>query len=863
MQRNMTMLKRWLLTGCLSLLALSVTAGAVSAETLMMPKRDALKGTSLVIWGTTTLPNGSAVTVDYGDGVTTAGVVSDRSYIVALHTYATAGNFTAKFTVTSGATTESATVPLQVFDAALLTADALRSLKINMAIEDGLRYLWTAQANRAANFPAGVQTHWAGSWPQSWASLIVLAFQNHGYQLPNSNAAPTGLYEKYVVRRGLNYIIDNLRVRALGVQTAGDPCVGAGVEAAPCKGLYAGNFTTWGEDHTAYMTGVAILPLASSGALSRTVSEITGAGSGGYVVGKTYGEVLQRMSNAMVWGQIDTCNGRGGWGYELISGCNNSDGSTVGWGALGLFDAGAAGALVPAFAKSEMLHAINSSINSNGSLDYQSDGNPNSFNATGIEKGGVGLQMLFFNGTSAPFAAGSTGANVVDYISDRWTSARQGGDTNWGCQVGTQHNFGCAYSMFNTFKGLKLHGITTLPGVTRPAGPGAQPAGDWYADYQDWLVANQTAPNTPGGGYWGSMQFSCCSGGVMATAAIAELILSPVALVLPDEDKFGAVGLSPATDSDIEGGTHTVTAKAESTGGTPVPGATVNFQILSGPNAGKTGTGTTDVNGETTFTYTDTGGPGTDTIQAFIGAMGSNKVTMEWLPKNRPPVAADDAYSTDEDTPISANVTANDSDPDGDVMTATLVSGVSNGTLAFNADGSFTYAPAPNWFGTDSFTYKLNDGTVDSNVATATIVVRSVNDAPVCSAATPTIALIWPPNHQLWDVGVLGVTDPVEGTPVSITISTIFQDEPTNTIGDGNTPIDGYGIGTATARVRAERAGSPRVPGDGRVYHITFLGTDADGGTCSGVVKVGVPHDQGKRAVPVDGGPLYNSSGGS
>jgi hypothetical protein len=47
--------------------------------------------------------------------------------------------------------------------------------------------------------------------------------------------------------------------------------------------------------------------------------------------------------------------------------------------------------------------------------------------------------------------------------------------------------------------------------------------------------------------------------------------------------------------------------------------------------------------------------------------------------------------------------------------------------------------------------------------------------------------------------------------------------------------------------------------GDGRVYHIFFTASDPHGGVCTGVVKVGVPHDEGGSAVPVDGGPLYSS----
>ena len=60
-----------------------------------------------------------------------------------------------------------------------------------------------------------------------------------------------------------------------------------------------------------------------------------------------------------------------------------------------------------------------------------------------------------------------------------------------------------------------------------------------------------------------------------------------------------------------------------------------------------------------------------------------------------------------------------------------------HGTLTLNADGSFTYTPAANYNGTDSFTYKANDGTADSNVATVTITIGSVNDAPVNTVPAP------------------------------------------------------------------------------------------------------------------------------
>lgn len=135
-----------------------------------------------------------------------------------------------------------------------------------------------------------------------------------------------------------------------------------------------------------------------------------------------------------------------------------------------------------------------------------------------------------------------------------------------------------------------------------------------------------------------------------------------------------------------------------------------------------------------------------------------------------------------------------------------------------------------------------------------------LNTPPDCSAATPSEELIWPPNHKFVPIGVLDVTDP-EGDTVTITVDSIFQDEPVDTNGDGKFSPDGKGVGTATAEVRAERSGTKKVPGDGRVYHISFTAGDGYGGTCTGEVTVGVPHDQGKDgSTPVDGGALHDST---
>src|SRR2546429_3378757 len=95
-----------------------------------------------------------------------------------------------------------------------------------------------------------------------------------------------------------------------------------------------------------------------------------------------------------------------------------------------------------------------------------------------------------------------------------------------------------------------------------------------------------------------------------------------------------------------------------------------------------------------------------------------------------------DNYLTNEGTALTLaapGVLGNDTDVDSATTTAVLVAGPTHGTLTLTADGGFTYTPAANYNGPDSFTYKANDGSLDSNVATVLITVTAVNDAPVAS----------------------------------------------------------------------------------------------------------------------------------
>ena len=152
----------------------------------------------------------------------------------------------------------------------------------------------------------------------------------------------------------------------------------------------------------------------------------------------------------------------------------------------------------------------------------------------------------------------------------------------------------------------------------------------------------------------------------------------------------------------------------------------------------------TSVNGgavscTTTCDYTPpVGFSGTDTFtyQASDGTDLSNvatvTVTVEALP-NTPPVANDDAYATSRNTALTVaapGVLGNDTDADGDPLTAVQQTGPTNGVLTLSPDGSFTYTPNGGFVGDDSFTYVANDAVDDSNLATVTITVRQGGGAP-------------------------------------------------------------------------------------------------------------------------------------
>jgi len=169
------------------------------------------------------------------------------------------------------------------------------------------------------------------------------------------------------------------------------------------------------------------------------------------------------------------------------------------------------------------------------------------------------------------------------------------------------------------------------------------------------------------------------------------------------------------------------TAKAITLTGTDVDNDTLTYSILSQPTHGS-------LNGDTPnliFTpAANFNGSDSFTFKVNDGTVDSNTatVTISVTPVNDAPVAADQSVSTVEDTVKSITLTG--SDADGDSLTYSIVAQPLHGNLNGTA-AELTYTPAANYHGSDSFAFKVNDGTVDSNTATVTITVTPVNDAPV------------------------------------------------------------------------------------------------------------------------------------
>ncbi|MGA8893469.1 MAG: Ig-like domain-containing protein [Anaeromyxobacteraceae bacterium] len=183
----------------------------------------------------------------------------------------------------------------------------------------------------------------------------------------------------------------------------------------------------------------------------------------------------------------------------------------------------------------------------------------------------------------------------------------------------------------------------------------------------------------------------------------------------------------------------------------PAPGVLANDQDPSGRTLSAAlvtppihGTISLDASGG--FTYAPV--PGYAGVDSFtyapsaggqLGAAATATISV----RSTAPVAAPESYVLAENAVLAVGapgVLGNDSDPSGRALSAVLAGGPAHGTVSLSANGSFTYVPAPSWYGADAFTYRATNGASTSAPATVSLSITFVNQPPVArdDAATTT-----------------------------------------------------------------------------------------------------------------------------
>ncbi|MDX1944523.1 MAG: Ig-like domain-containing protein [Pirellulaceae bacterium] len=199
-------------------------------------------------------------------------------------------------------------------------------------------------------------------------------------------------------------------------------------------------------------------------------------------------------------------------------------------------------------------------------------------------------------------------------------------------------------------------------------------------------------------------------------------------------------------------------------------GSSLSAELFRGPDHGKL-----ELADDGSFVYTpDAGFLGMDSFvyAATDGESISELAAVTFLvgDGNHAPVAANDSFSTSEDTPLivsGAGILGNDTDADGDALSIVAGSPL-HGTLELADDGSFVYTPDADFTGLDGFSYYVNDGSADSHVATATILVTAANDSPVAVNEEFTIDEDTP--LVLEAPGILGNDTDADGDPLSASV---------------------------------------------------------------------------------------------
>jgi hypothetical protein len=231
-------------------------------------------------------------------------------------------------------------------------------------------------------------------------------------------------------------------------------------------------------------------------------------------------------------------------------------------------------------------------------------------------------------------------------------------------------------------------------------------------------------------------------------------------------------------------------------------GDTLTWSIASAAahgNASASGTGNSKV-----ITYTPVAnfyGDDSFVVEVSDGKGGVDTITVNVIVVgvNDAPVAIAQSVTTDEDTPKAITLTA--TDVDSSSLVYSIVTSPTNGTLS-GTPPNVTYTPGANFYGSDSFTFKASDGSLESDPALVTITVNSVNDLPIIAEGDST-----------------AVTMSEDGDPTFFSLTLHASD------GDGDTLT--WSIASAAAHGVASASGTGTSKEISYIPETNFNGTDS------------------------------------
>jgi len=282
------------------------------------------------------------------------------------------------------------------------------------------------------------------------------------------------------------------------------------------------------------------------------------------------------------------------------------------------------------------------------------------------------------------------------------------------------------------------------------------------------------------------------------------------------------LNVAPVNDAPLTaGGAATGTEDSNVTGrltATDVDGDALTFALA--PN-GQPANGVVTINPDGTYTYVPHANfNGTDSFTYRVsdgnGGVTTGTVSVNVSPVNDAPTTSNATYGIQEDGSIGGRVQA--SDVDGDTLNFGLTPNGSpaHGTVTFNPDGTFNYVPAPNYNGSDAFTYTVSDGKGGTTTGTVTINVAAANDAPTTSGGTAT------GNEDTAITGQLAASD-VDGDALTF----------------GLAQNGGPAHGTVTINPNGSYTYTPAANFNGS-DSFTYQVSDGKGGTTLGTISVGV-----------------------